>query len=46
MKLQESKGKYSIFIPKAIVQAFGWEKGDEIMFGSGSAKGRIELKKK
>lgn len=30
MKLQESKGRYSVFLPNKIVKAFGWEKGDDI----------------
>jgi len=29
-KLQESKGKYSLFIPGPIVEGIGWRKGDRI----------------
>jgi len=29
--LQGWKGAYSLFIPKAIVVALGWKKGDEIL---------------
>ena len=44
-KLQESQGKYSLFLPTAIVEALEWEKGHNIEVKLG--KGRcIELCKK
>ena len=41
--LQESNGKYSIFIPKAIVEAKGWQKGIELKIKF-DAKGNLVLK--
>jgi len=29
--LQGWKGRYSIFVPKAIIAALGWKDGDEIL---------------
>ena len=45
MKLQESGGKYSIFLPTALVQAMMWKKGDtlETKF---LGKDRLEIRKK
>ncbi len=44
-KLQQSKHKYSLFFPNALIEAIGWEKGDEIDVKLGKGK-TIELKKK
>ena len=43
--LQESKGKYSIFLPKAIVEAKGWKKGIELKVEF-NQKGDLVLKEK
>jgi bifunctional DNA-binding transcriptional regulator/antitoxin component of YhaV-PrlF toxin-antitoxin module len=44
MKLQESKGKYSVFLPASIVKAMDWIKGDP-MECKIIGKGRIEIRK-
>lgn len=33
VKLQESKNRFSITIPKEYVKAKGWEKGQELVLG-------------
>lgn len=33
VKLQESKNRYSITIPKEYVKQKGWEKGQELVLG-------------
>jgi bifunctional DNA-binding transcriptional regulator/antitoxin component of YhaV-PrlF toxin-antitoxin module len=46
MKLQENNGKYFLYIPASVIKMLGWKKGDDIDHGPGTAKGRIELRKK
>ncbi|MFC2162997.1 hypothetical protein ACFLRF_04890 [Candidatus Altiarchaeota archaeon] len=45
MKLQESRGKYSIFMPTAIVNGLDWQKGYELEVKI-LGKDRLELRKK
>jgi len=42
--LQESQGKYSLFISPALISALGWKKGDSIGFTIGG-KNKLELSK-
>lgn len=30
MKLQKTRGQYTVTLPKAIVEAKGWKKGDDL----------------
>ncbi|MFH0860503.1 MAG: hypothetical protein V1921_04830 [Candidatus Altiarchaeota archaeon] len=45
MKLQESKGKYSIFLPTRIVEGFSWKKGQELEVKI-LGKDRLEIRKR
>ncbi len=45
MRLRESKGKYNIFLPTAIVRGFDWKKGEELEVKI-LGKEMLELRKK
>lgn len=44
MKLQKKKSQYIITVPKALVKAKGWKKGDWIFFFI-NRKGNLEMRK-
>lgn len=49
--LMESKGQFTITIPKDVIEATGWKKGDKLYVGKKEEKNtlyieKIEVKKK